>query len=90
MGLGGWEGKGGGGGDVLYEVEVGQFALVGAVGAHWRNPDAVLECDIADLEGCEEGWGVWCESGSCWRVLRRREIRDYGGGIFGRHLVGER
>jgi hypothetical protein len=33
-------------------------SVVAGVHAHGRDPDSILECRVADLEGCEEGrWG---------------------------------
>ena len=45
-------------GGEVHEVEVGEVSVVCTVRAHRGDPNAVLECDIADLEGSEEGWWI--------------------------------
>jgi hypothetical protein len=60
------------------KMEVGEVSVLGRVHAHWSYPDAVLEGDITNLEGCEKCWWVFRESGSCWRGLDWREVGSVG------------
>lgn len=76
------------GDNVLDQMEVGQEAIVCAVSTHGSDPDSVLKNDIADLEGCEEGWwiGRYCCSGANW-LMRRVVWGIWRGDVLGSHLA---
>jgi hypothetical protein len=59
-------------------VKVCEMTVVRRVHAHWGDPDAILKCDIADLEGSEECWRVLGECGSCWRGLDGCKVGSVG------------
>jgi hypothetical protein len=48
------------------------------VHAHRCYPNAILKCDIANLEGSEERRWVIGESCSCWGILGGGKVRSVG------------